>query len=331
MVLTAVLSEGCNLDCAYCGVDKRSTKRVDVALLLGEYQNLRTKSPEEPIRIDFFGGEPLMYMGMVRDIVDATCNDPLVSYKMHTNGVLMTQELADYFSAHNILVSLSFDGLWQDKNRLQLTGRHTSSRILNKKEVFKSIPNLIVHTVITSGCYNLLDNHLFIYEQFGTYPEMALVKDVGVWKPASVANLNAGVTELVNWCISNPDLPIPPLIDTYLNSIISYHRRGYTRDYCGAGRDIVMFSDNKLLPCTRFKDREDLIPLIPQFTRMPACETCEVKHYCSKGCLIEQMKNGQPITELCDVYKHIYSEVQRMVAALQHNHTFLYNISGAVQ
>ena len=53
---TVVLSEKCNLNCSYCGVDKWSKKSIDPDLCVQEFWNLREKYPDEKIQVDFFGG-----------------------------------------------------------------------------------------------------------------------------------------------------------------------------------------------------------------------------------------------------------------------------------
>jgi MoaA/NifB/PqqE/SkfB family radical SAM enzyme len=45
--LLAVLSEKCNLNCSYCGVDKWSKKRIDADLYLEEFKKLREQFPTE--------------------------------------------------------------------------------------------------------------------------------------------------------------------------------------------------------------------------------------------------------------------------------------------
>jgi sulfatase maturation enzyme AslB (radical SAM superfamily) len=65
-----------------------------------------------------------------------------------------------------------------------------------------------------------------------------------------------------------------------------------------------------------------MIAAIPQYAQMPECQTCEVKNYCKKGCLFEQIKNQGPIVELCDIYKYVYKEVKRMTAALKNDPYF---------
>jgi uncharacterized protein len=328
---TVVLSEGCNLDCSYCGVDKRSTKTIDVDLFLAELHEMQSQDPLTPIKIDFFGGEPLMQLPMIKQIIDATQSDPLISYGMPTNGLLLTPDTVKYLVDNRVQVSLSFDGLWQDKNRLQLTGRGTLSKILDKKELLRSIPGLSVHAMVARGCYNLLENHLFIKDQLGINPELTLVRDVGTWNATSVERLQVGITELMDWYIDNPTEDMPTFIRFFLRHFVRHSTHGFVKEYCGAGESVKMFSDNKLLPCTRFKDNPEAISKIPKFKNMDACKTCEVRSYCEKGCLFEQIKNGGPIVELCTLYKYIYAEIRRMTAALQHTPQFLHIIAEDAQ
>jgi sulfatase maturation enzyme AslB (radical SAM superfamily) len=65
-----------------------------------------------------------------------------------------------------------------------------------------------------------------------------------------------------------------------------------------------------------------MVELIPEYHRMSECQTCEVKNYCEKGCLFEQIKNKGPIKELCDVYKFMYKNVSDMTKQLRNNENF---------
>jgi sulfatase maturation enzyme AslB (radical SAM superfamily) len=60
-----------------------------------------------------------------------------------------------------------------------------------------------------------------------------------------------------------------------------------------------------------------MIEKIPKFINMEKCQSCEVKYYCRKGCLFEQIKNQGPIEELCVAYKYIYSLVGKMSSKLK--------------
>lgn len=329
--LLVVMSEGCNLDCSYCGVNKKSTATIDPALYLEEFRKLRAAQPNETIAVDFFGGEPLMQMPIVRQIIDGISSDGNVTMFMSTNGLLLTQPIVDYLVSSGVELSLSFDGLWQDKNRLQFTGKGTRQRLLDKKELICSIPNLKIHSMISRGCYNLLENYKFIQEHFGINAELTIVRDVGTWDMFSVRKLNAGITELIDWYIDNPNEDLPPFIKTYLTHFLSYHLTHEEKLNCGAGSSMFMFADNKLWPCTRFKQQPELLEQIPQYLSMSKCQTCDVRNYCNKGCLIEQIKNEGPIEELCTVYKHIYHEISRMSNKLQHNPLFIAAVTKEIE
>jgi radical SAM protein with 4Fe4S-binding SPASM domain len=195
-------------------------------------------------------------------------------------------------------------------------------RFMEKRDLFRKIPGVNCHTMITKGCYNLLENHLWIKDNFGFNPELTLVRDVGTWDQHSVDQLMVGITELFDWYIENPEQGMPYFVLFYLRHFLDYHSKGVTTDNCGAGTHMFMFSENKVVPCTRFKDSPDMIAEIPKYAQMPVCQTCEVKNYCKKGCLFEQIKNQGPIVELCDIYKYTYREVKRMTAALKNNQFF---------
>ena len=321
-LLTVFLSEKCNLNCTYCNQDKWSKNSIDPELFLEEYRRRRAEFPTELIQIDFFGGEPLMFLELVKTIITGTENDGNIQYGMPTNGLLLTDEILEYLIEKKVNVSLSFDGLWQDRNRLQLNGKGTIQRFFEKRELFQRIPNFKIHTMIHRGCYNLLENHLFIRDNFGVNPALTLVRDIGVWDAKSVEKLTAGISELVDWYISNPEEDMPEFIRYYFRHFLNYHNNGYVKDNCGASVDIFMFSDNKPVPCNRFKDSPELVAEIPKYARMKECESCEVRNYCEKGCLFEQIKNQGPVPELCDIYKYTYKEVKRTAQALYNNEYF---------
>jgi uncharacterized protein len=320
--LLVVLSEKCNLNCSYCGVDKWSKDSIDPGLYLAEFRKMRSQYPDETIKIDFFGGEPLLQIDLIKQILDGVRNDGNIKLFMPTNGLLLNEEIVQWLVDENIETSISFDGLWQDRNRLQLNGKGTLERFFEKRELFHRLPKVSCHTMIDKGCYNLLENHLFIRDNFGFNPQLTLVRDVGTWSRHGVEKLKTGIAQLVDWYIDNPDEEMPYFILFYLRHFINYSARGYVADNCGAGTNVFMFSENKVVPCTRFKDSPEMIEAIPKYAQMPECESCEVKNYCQKGCLFEQIKNQGPIVELCDIYKYTYREVKRIASSLKNNEKF---------
>jgi uncharacterized protein len=300
-------------------MDKKSKERIDPDLYIAEVRKMREENPDEIIKLDFFGGEPLIQFPIIQQVIEEFEPDDNIKFFMPTNGLLLTEEKLHYLKEHNVEISLSFDGLWQDTNRIQFTGNGTLTRYVDKKHLFKG---LRCHTMITRGNYNLLENHLFIMDTLGINPEMTLVRDVDVWDHNSIEKLKVGITEIFDWYIDNPNQEIPYFVLFYLRHFLLYHSKGVEVGNCGAGTNLFSFSENKVVPCNRFKDSPEMLEKIPEFYSMPECQSCEVKNYCKKGCLFEQIKNNGPIVELCDIYKHTYKEVSKMVTKLKNNEHF---------
>jgi len=71
-------------------------------------------------KITFFGGEPLLKFELIRHITDYIQNKASfpVSLDIVTNGTLLTEEIHKYAAANDILITISYDGLLNDTNRV---------------------------------------------------------------------------------------------------------------------------------------------------------------------------------------------------------------------
>lgn len=331
-IFSIALSEQCNLNCSYCNVDKNSKKRIDPKIFIERYYEMRSENPDELIQIDFYGGEPLLQFDIVEQIILTLSSENNIKFCMPTNGLLLTEERLSFLNHHKVQLSLSYDGLWQDKNRLQLNGKVTNDRYFKMRPLISRIPNVTIHTMVGRGNYNLLENHKYILENFDINPELTLVRDIGTWNEKSVEKLKVGIKELFDWYKNNADsFEMPNFIKFYLRDIILFKSKKHVTKTCGAGESFFAFSENKVVPCNRFKDEPEIVAKIPQFQVMNKCLTCEVKNYCRKGCLYEQINNDGPIEELCDIYKYIYSEVFIMMSELKNNKNFVDAIKKEIQ
>lgn len=320
--MSIALSEQCNLNCTYCNVDKLSKKKISGPLFLEEYWKKRAEVKDELIKFDFYGGEPLLQWDIVKEIIEATKDEKNLQYFMPTNGLLLNNERVDYLNLRNVLVSLSYDGLWQKDQRLHHDGSDSSPQFLAKTSLFKKIKKIECHTMIYKDNVNLLENHLYILNTLGLNPDLTIVRDVGVWDKEGAEAFNLGFSQLVNWYIENVDSQeMPNLIREYLGHILLNVSKNISVDYCGASETHFSFTEDKLLPCNRFKEA-DTIAKIPEFKKMEACQDCSVSKFCKKGCLYENIKNNGPLLEICQIYRHIYQELICMVKLLNTNDLF---------
>ncbi len=73
--------------------------------------------------IGFYGGEPLLNFGLIKECVEYIknkYNGYEVHYGMTTNGSLLDKEKATWLIKHNVSISLSLDGPEEEHNRLRI-------------------------------------------------------------------------------------------------------------------------------------------------------------------------------------------------------------------
>jgi len=112
------LTEDCNLRCKYCFMTRGSGRMsVEVAEAAVDYL---LQECGNYARVTFFGGEPLLEFELIRHITEyvrSKASHP-VMLDIVTNGTLLTEEFFEYADANGILISISYDGLLNDTNRL---------------------------------------------------------------------------------------------------------------------------------------------------------------------------------------------------------------------
>lgn len=112
-VLKIQLGLGCNYTCSYCNqssqVDSMAmTKTADAHSFL---QELGKWLKEPPSRIEFWGGEPLLYFRKLAILVpELDKRFPDAEFCMVTNGSLLTQEILDFIARYDICITVSHDG-----------------------------------------------------------------------------------------------------------------------------------------------------------------------------------------------------------------------------
>ncbi len=115
MKVCLFLNHACNLRCTYCYNGRKFQRpmpldvaRRGVALALDD-------GNEGPVQLSFFGGEPLMEMDLIRQIVplaeaEAARLGRTLRLVVVTNATLLTESTLDYLMDHRFYVGISLDG-----------------------------------------------------------------------------------------------------------------------------------------------------------------------------------------------------------------------------
>ena len=108
-----LLGTACNMSCRHCSqlpVRASSVKTEKCSEELLDAIATWSKQVDFKRTIWFWGGEPLLYLDTIKDIVSRLeAKGADLQYTTTTNGLLLTQEVADYFNKHNFRVVMSYD------------------------------------------------------------------------------------------------------------------------------------------------------------------------------------------------------------------------------
>ena len=115
----------CNLQCKYCFIGKLNEKRENLDINTAKHAidlfAIHLKKINEIGEIFFYGAEPLMNFELIKEIVTYSKEKKYnIKFSMVSNGLLITNDIADFIKNNNISIGISIDGPKKitDKNRI---------------------------------------------------------------------------------------------------------------------------------------------------------------------------------------------------------------------
>ena len=312
------IAHDCNLRCGYCfagtgdfGHDRGlMTKEVGEQAIEFVIQNCGNRIHSE---VDFFGGEPLMNMEVVKHLVSYIRRreketGKIFKLTLTTNATLLNDDIINYLNTNNISLVLSIDGRQNVHDRMRpypngagsyeqvmrnikkmvdsrdgqnyyLRGTYTAYNLDFAKDVIdmadRGFKELSIEPVVARDCdYEITEEHL--PELFAQYEDLA--------KVYLERKLAGNGFEFFHF---NLDLNNGPCVAKRLSG-------------CGAGHEyFAVTPEGDLYPCHQFVGREEFLlgnvfegikkPEITQVFRQahvlnkPECSECWARFYCSGG------------------------------------------------
>lgn len=123
------VAHDCNLRCKYCFADTgeykggRSIMSAEVGKKAIDFV-IANSGARRNIEIDYFGGEPLMNFGVVKEITEyakeqGEKHGKNFRFTITTNGVLLNDEIKDYVNKNMSNIVLSLDGCKETHDRMR--------------------------------------------------------------------------------------------------------------------------------------------------------------------------------------------------------------------
>jgi len=300
-----IISEKCNMNCSYCNVDVDSNVQLSLEYFFEFIKDLKRKN--EPYIFDIFGGEVFLFSKKVLTMVKHLEIDELCKVvNITTNATIFNNDVSAVVSSKKVNVTLSYDGLKQTLNR--------GANKLFLKEYISAGASL-GHCMVTGNDFNsvsdsdyLIRLHMSISEH-SLLPDIAIVRDIGSWTLKQSNNFISAYEQYVRFCkndLKNNFNSWPGLIKYSINGILNYHVLNIPQGECGVGKNYLAILPNGIQqPCERFS--RDNTQLKDKDKYLEKCFTCDIRNYCNRGCIYEQIKNKGPIDELCAIYKGMYN------------------------
>lgn len=309
----------CNLRCSYCfagdgaygthGVMDEHTAKNAIDFLL------KRSGGRKQLEVDFFGGEPLLNMPVIKSTIDYANTEAeklgkKFRFTITTNAYALTDELTEYFNEKFYNVVLSIDGRKNvhDAVRKDASGRGTYDTVIANIARFvekRGDKSYYVRGTFTADNLDFARDVMALndsgFGEISLEPVVLDDSDALALKPAHVKALAAQYEILAEEYIKRRKSGrkfnfFHFNIDIYNGPCASKRLVG-----CNAGDEYLAVSpDGSIYPCHRFDGNKEYVignvntghfdEKLPRFfastnlTKKEDCNECWAKYYCSGGC-----------------------------------------------
>jgi len=272
--LTFVVTQECNLRCKYCymtGKNDAHKMTFQVAkdaidFFLEYHADFFDK---DYIILDFIGGEPLLEIDLIDEIVDYfkyvtfKKNHPWFSgYKINiaTNGLLYSSPKVQHFIAknkENLSIGISIDGMKEkhDLQRVYPDGRGSYEDVEKNVRLWvKQFPHASTKVTVGHDDLKYVKDSIIHLWNLGIRDVPANVVFEDVWEEGDDQIWQEQLFSLADYILENH------LWDR-VNTSLFYEQLGFrqgedeiNKNFCGTGKSFAIDAEGNLYPCVRYLD-----------------------------------------------------------------------------
>jgi uncharacterized protein len=347
------VTNGCNLACKYCFANvvgkNHNTMSLDTAkAAIDNMLNQETQFDEYTIY--FFGGEPMLKLGLVEQVVEYAEEKITgelgrkIQFLLNTNGTLFNSASVDFFKKHNFRVTISIDGpiKQHDANRIYRNGKGSFNKVMDGVRMLKeNSVSTNLRATFNPYALDLLDTFKFFEDLQLPYAYSFTINndyksnaDDTFFEEKDYKTVKQEMKLVMDYFITKIRVAEPVYctgIFHKLNAIKYKVKRKYA---CEAGRRSITVDENgKYYAC------QNMIPyqktalghvsyeiveeqrkkyMSKDLTTLSQCRDCTIRNLCGGGCEVERISSDQSSRQqMCQFFKmewenilYIYSELQ---------------------
>ena len=329
-----ILTKECNLFCSYCGGGSDTPPR-EIQYSIADLKSFLSRD-SDPV-VEFYGGEPLLRIKTMKDIMDAIPG----RFVVQTNGLFLDRIEPQYLARlHSILVSLDGTKEVTDKER----GKGVYDRVMHNLGLIRGRGfrgDLVARMTVVQGT-NVCDNvrhllrmglfdHVHWQLSFSTFWEVREDTEPGIeeW----IVAYNSGISSLVDsWVYemsrSHHVGGIVPFIGV-MDSLLSGKK---SRLRCGSGIDFfTVMPDGRISVCPVSLDFDfsvigSIFGSIPSslcdvVTVGEPCASCDILDICGGRCLFvnrsQELLRENGYSLICMTVRHLVRELRDALPQVQ--------------
>lgn len=327
----------CNLRCRYCFADEGTYHTSDRAFMSEEVGKkaidflIAHSGKRKNLEVDFFGGEPLMNLNVVKAIVDYARSKEAESGKrfdftMTTNCVLLNDETIKWLNEEMHNVVLSIDGRHDVHSAVR--------KAVNGKDCYDLIANNAMKFAKVRGDKSYYVRGTFTAKNLDFASDVLALNDMGF----DQISIEPVVTDIEDLKITKEHLPA--ILKEYERLAENYidRRKGdkwfnffhFMIDLeggpclvkrltgCGSGCEYLAITPKGgIYPCHQFAENSDYymgnvfdgdvdMSISDKFadnivTNKPDCSGCMAKYYCSGGCVANNLNYAGDMSKPYDI------------------------------
>lgn len=293
-----LLTNRCNLKCNYCYEYNKKNKNIQYDELVKIIdKELINHENYNYIKIQFFGGEPLLEFEKMKSIVEYIKSKNIGNVKLAftTNGTILTSKIKEWLLENKDILScqLSLDGC---KKAHDINRNNSFDKI--DLEFFKSysIENPIRMTISSDTIDMMAESIIFCHEN-GFKVNCALSKNTNIYNDDNLKKYIKELDKLAKYYVDNPTIKVCSLLNILIENVYKFRNNNFIVKWCGAGKqscsydvDGCKYPCQMLMPTSENKkinyDQFIFFENIPLNLLNKRCTTCPLVHICN-SCIAE--------------------------------------------